>query len=146
MALALVLMDAATSHAGGSHAYPAGDPVWKEECGSCHVAYPAQLLPAATWRVIMGGLDRHFGVDASVDAATARHIAAYLESSADTREARIGGAVTRITETRWFRNEHDELPAGVWKRPDVRSAANCTACHTQAEAGDYGKRTRRVPR
>ena len=41
---------------------------WKAECGSCHVAYPAQLLPATSWQRLMKGLDKHFGTDASVDA------------------------------------------------------------------------------
>ncbi len=139
------LMYAATAPAGGSHVFQVGDPVWKEECGACHVAYPPQLLPAASWQAVMSGLDRHFGVDASLDAQTARHIAAFLEKS--SAPARAGTAVvTRITDTRWFRREHDELGADVWKRPEVRSRANCTACHMRADAGDYSGRTRRVPR
>lgn len=145
IALTLALLDAATANAGGSHVYTATDAVWKEECGACHIAYPPQLLSAAGWRGLMSGLGRHFGADASLDAQTSRHIAAFLERNAGS-DARSGGPVARITETRWFVSEHDELPAGVWKRPEVRSAANCAACHTQAEAGDFSKRTRRVPR
>jgi hypothetical protein len=94
----------------------------------------------------MNGLDRHFGADASLDVQTARHITAFLERSASGREARTDPVVTRITETRWFRKEHDEVPAATWNRPDVRSRANCAACHTRAEEGDYSGRTRRVPR
>jgi hypothetical protein len=138
-------MYAATSIAG-SHIYPATDAVWKEECGACHVAYPPQLLSAASWRALMNGLDRHFGVDASLDVQTARHVTAFLERSASARDSRNGPLVTRITETRWFRHEHDELPAVTWNRPDVGSRANCAACHTRAEDGDYSGRTRRVPR
>lgn len=145
IALTLALLDAATACAGGSHVYSASDPVWKEECGSCHIAYPPQLLSAAGWRGLMAGLGSHFGTDASVDAQASRHIAAFLERHAGS-DARSGGTVGRITETRWFVREHDELPATVWKRAEVRSAANCTACHTQADAGDFSKRSRRVPR
>ena len=43
---------------------------WQTECGSCHAAYPPRLLTAQSWRTIVKGLDRHFGVDASVDAPT----------------------------------------------------------------------------
>lgn len=62
---------------------------YQRECGDCHVAYPPRLLPAADWRRIVGTLDRHFGVDASLDAATSASIAAWLESNAG--RARGGG-------------------------------------------------------
>ena len=39
---------------------------WRTECSSCHIAYPARALPAASWKKIMSGLDKHFGVDASL--------------------------------------------------------------------------------
>jgi Dihaem cytochrome c len=150
MALSCVVigsaMYAATSMAGGSHVYTATDAVWKEECGACHVAYPPQLLSAASWRALMDGLDRHFETDASLDVRTARHITAFLERSASVNEARTDQVASRITETRWFRKEHDEVPAATWNRPDMRSRANCGACHTRAEDGDYSGRTRRVPR
>ncbi len=141
-----------TVHAGG-HVYTATDPTWKAECGSCHVAYPPQLLPAQSWRKLMAGLNDHFGTDASLDAKTAESITRFLEAKSATapslargpRLDPIGDAPIRITETVWFRKEHDEVPARAWKNPVVKSAANCAACHTRAEQGDYSKRTRRVP-
>lgn len=150
MALSCVVigsaMYAATGMAGGSHVYTATDVVWKEECGACHVAYPPQLLSAASWRALMNGLDRHFGADASLDEQTARHITAFLVRWASVNEARADPVAMRISETRWFRKEHGEVPAATWNRADVRSRANCAACHTRAEDGDYSGRTRRVPR
>ena len=44
--------------AGGHKLAAATNAAWKSECGSCHVAYPPGLLPAASWRAIMAGLDR----------------------------------------------------------------------------------------
>lgn len=116
-----------------------------EECGSCHVAYPPQLLSAESWRAVMKGLDRHFGTDAGIDAAAHADIAAYLAANAGAQR-KFGTTATRISETRWFVREHDEVPANVWKSPAVKSAANCGACHTQAERGDYSERNLRVPR
>jgi hypothetical protein len=67
------------AQAGGSHYFPpVGDPVVKEECGSCHLAFPPSMLPASSWKRMMGELTNHFGDDASVDPATARHITNYL--------------------------------------------------------------------
>jgi hypothetical protein len=41
------------------------------ECSSCHVAYAPFLMGQANWLAcIMGGLDKHFGVDASLDPKT----------------------------------------------------------------------------
>ena len=97
---------------------------------------------------MLGELDKHFGSDASVAPDTARHISRYLsENAADTGGERYGrklmrgvsplSAPLRITELpKWVR-EHDELPGKEWKRQDVRSKANCAACHVRAERGYY---------
>jgi hypothetical protein len=121
------------------------NPVYRDECGSCHLPYPPQLLPRASWQAIMAGLDKHFGSDASLDAKTAREIQAYLEPNA-SRRAASGKPPLRITDTPWFKREHDEVPPSVWKSTAVKSAANCGACHTQADQGDYSERTLRVPK
>ena len=39
---------------------------WQQECASCHMAFPPGLLPAASWKKMMSGLDQHFGADASI--------------------------------------------------------------------------------
>ena len=59
---------ALTGHAG-EHAYRVDHPAYRQECGSCHVPYPPALLDAASWRALMGGLDKHFGSDAGVEPA-----------------------------------------------------------------------------
>ena len=123
------------------------DPGYRQECGSCHVPYPPQLLPAPSWQAVMSGLDKHFGVDASLERPAQDAILDYLVRNAGRREASAGGKpLLRITETRWFQHEHDELSARVWTLPAVKSPANCGACHTAAEKGDYAERSLRVPR
>lgn len=146
ISLALLLALIAGSAQAGDHIYTATDPAWKAECGSCHVAYPAELLPAASWRKLMAGLDDHYGTDASLDAATTQSITRFLEASATTKRKRLNDPAPRITETRWFRKEHYEVPANTWKSAAVKTPANCGACHTRAEQGDYSERTLRVPR
>lgn len=117
-------------------------PGWKRECGACHLAYPPSLLPAASWRALMAGLERHFGSDASLDASEVREIGDFLQAHA----GRGRGAPLRITETAWFRHEHDEVAAAVWKRKAVGSRANCQACHRDAEQGRFAERHVRMPR
>jgi hypothetical protein len=102
-------------------------PVYSAECGSCHVAYPPQLLSAPAWRQLMAGLDKHFGSDASLEPALAGEIGQFLAEHAGRR----GGTTLRITETRWFLKEHrKEIPAG-------KNPADCAACHRGAEKGIY---------
>lgn len=123
------------------------NPVYQTECGSCHVAYPPALLPADSWRAVLNGLDRHFGTDASVDATTLSALQAFLASNAGRdRQPNAGTPGLRITESDWFRREHRKVPAAAWKGAAVKSAANCAACHTGAERGDYGERGIRVPK
>lgn len=131
--------------AADGHRYRVDNPSWKAECGSCHVAFPPQLLSAPAWRSLMAGLDRHFGTDASLDPAAAKEIGAFLDANAGGGRRAEPGTL-RITETRWFRHEHDEVPASAWKRPSIGSAANCAACHRSAEQGDFRERNIRIPR
>jgi nitrate/TMAO reductase-like tetraheme cytochrome c subunit len=120
---------------------------WAAECGSCHLAYPPNLLSASAWRRMMSGLDQHFGADASVDARAAAEIGAFLERNAGQARTRGSDSGTlRITETRWFAHKHDEIPAAAWKSPQVKTAANCGACHTGAERGDFDEDAVRIPR
>ncbi len=122
------------------------DPVYKAECGSCHVAYPPALLPAGSWQAVLSGLDKHFGTDASVDAKSLAALRAFLDSNAGRdRRANAGTPGLRISETDWFRREHRKVPATTWQGAAVKSRANCAACHTGAESGDYGERGIRVP-
>ncbi len=135
--------------AGGDDYYPPiTDKTTLQECGSCHLAFPAAMLPAASWQRMMGDLENHFGDDASVDAATARQISGYLAANAgDTGGARYSRkllrdvsrneAPLRITELpKWVR-EHREVSKREWASKEVGSKANCVACHVDAEKGYF---------
>lgn len=121
--------------------------LWQTECGACHVAFPPRLLPAESWRAVMSGLDKHFGSDASLDAKSAQEISSFLDKNAGGRE-HTGSVkpILRITETSWFKREHDEVSNRTWKNPKVKSAANCAACHTQAGSGNYSEHNIRIPK
>lgn len=121
-------------------------PAYVQECGSCHAAFPPGLLPAESWQRQMNNLGRHYGADASLDAATARSIAEWLQLHAGSgKRAAEAPPQDRITLGRWFVKEHGEVPAAAWKRPAIGSAANCAACHTDAASGRYSERAVRIP-
>ena len=146
-ALTVVAIATAMAADAGAQAPQQADATWKAECGRCHVAYPPRFLPARSWRAVMQGLERHFGANARVDARTAASIGAYLEADAESDgDGATEPPVLRITETRWFQHEHQRVPAAVWRNPAVRSASNCTACHRDADDGDFSGRAARIPR
>jgi cytochrome c553 len=148
MAGCLAAVTAVSPAQAGDGKFAVRNPAYQEECSACHVAYPPQLLSAASWRAVMGGLDKHFGTDASLEPAIHTGILRYLEASAGRRDTSAGGKPQlRITETRWFVHEHsEELPGNIWKNSAVKSPANCMACHTAADTGGYSERTLRLPK
>lgn len=117
------------------------------ECSGCHMAYPAGLLPAASWKKVMAGLDKHFGTDASLPAADTKEITDYLVKHASNRWT-ANSAPLRITESEWFKTKHNsgEINPAVWQRESVKSPANCAACHQGAERGDFEERNIRIPK
>jgi hypothetical protein len=135
----------AGSHEGRATAVPLL-PRYLQECGACHLAYPPSMLPAAAWQQLITGLPQHFGTDASMDAPTAAALSAWLAGHGATgRRAELPPDL-RITRAAWFQREHRELDAAVWKRPGVKSAARCSACHSGAEQGDFDEHRVSIPR
>lgn len=122
---------------------------WKEECGSCHFAYPPQFLSAESWRAVMSGLDKHFGSNASLEPAVAAEIGSFLEQYASSRSRpSVDGKepALRISDTRWFVSEHREVSSRDWNNPKVKSPSNCGACHTKADSGSFSEHDVRIPR
>lgn len=121
-------------------------PAYQTECAACHIAYPAGMLPAASWKHLMGSLGKHYGTDASLDEASVRQIGQWLQGNAGTyRRVREEPPQDRITQSVWFARAHDELDPAIWKQVAVKSAANCMACHTRADKGSFSEREIRFP-
>lgn len=128
---------------GGNLSVP-DHPKWKEECGSCHIAYPPQLLTANNWQKVMAGLDKHFGANATLDAADNKDILNFLQQYAGSGDKHSASSL-RISDTPWFKREHREVSNSAWSNLAVKSRANCTACHINAERGDWSEDGVRMP-
>lgn len=143
----------------GEDVQPVANAAYAEECGACHMAYQPGLLPGDAWRQVMDAdaLMDHYGDDASLAPALRLELADYLVANAagQSRKSRsrafaVGdagaGDLPRITATRYFRNEHHEIPVLMATgNPDVRSFSNCNACHTGAADGVYNEHRVRIP-
>jgi hypothetical protein len=134
------------------------NPVYKEECGSCHMAYPPGLLPGRSWEKMMATLEDHFGENAELESGIAAELTRFLvENSADAssnyrrsrkimRDLPDESAPLRITELGYFRHEHQEIPARlITANPKVNSLSNCNACHQKAELGSFSEREIYIP-
>lgn len=136
---------------------PVKNELYKGECGTCHFAYQPGLLPAASWKKLMSGLDDHFGENAELDTQTQKQLTDYLLANAADkvegyhRSDRIvasvrGEAPLRITDVPYIRYKHNEIPMRVIRNnKDVRSLSNCAACHTRADTGSFAERDIRIP-
>ena len=117
------------------------------ECASCHMIYPPAFLPKESWIRIMTGLDRHYGTDASLDPQSIKEISHWFNQNAGTYK-RVSSSPPndRITESTWFTKKHRKISDSTWKNSKVKSKANCMACHTSADKGNYDDDEVRIPK
>lgn len=126
-----------------------------EECGACHMAFPASLLPAESWRYLVANLDDHFGEDASLSDSLSSEIADWLADhaaeTADTYPAHAfsepdPAAVGQITASPGWKAIHAGIDAPEFKRRPIYTAANCAACHKDAESGLFSPLAISIPK
>ena len=91
---------------------------------------------------MLGPLEDHFGTDASLEPQARAAIEAFVLAGAGRPRAGEE-APRRITERRWFRSEHDDVPTDKWRSADVgsppghvamRYASPCGSRHTNPAA------------
>jgi mono/diheme cytochrome c family protein len=122
-------------------------PKYQVECAACHLAFPPGMLPAASWTRIMANLPKHYGTDASLDPATLKAISTWLDANAGTyKRVSQEPPQDRIITSSWFVRKHREVAPAVWKRAAIGSPANCAACHTGAEKGNFNEDNVRIPK
>jgi hypothetical protein len=118
----------------------------KEECGSCHVVFPPQLMTADNWVQLMKGLDKHFGGSASIDPGDIQSILAVLQKNAGTSWGGMSSeSGMRIIDTAWFSRKHRRIKDKLWFDDAVKSPSNCIACHVKADKGDWSEQGTRIP-
>ncbi|MEK6531187.1 MAG: diheme cytochrome c [Deltaproteobacteria bacterium] len=147
----------------GGHGKEAGErlmapdnKLYKDECSSCHLAYPAGLLPGRSWEGIINESKRHFGEDLGLDDGTRKDLSVYLKAnSSENAGGELAGKITRsigsvyperITEVPYIKKEHRKIREDVFKRQSIKSFSNCSACHRNAENGDFDEDAVSIPK
>lgn len=135
------------NHSGYRNLKPVSNATYADQCGACHFTYQPALLPAASWKRILGNTGDHFGETVDLNVGARLEIIGYLASNAaDKSPARLsmkimnclGGSVPeRITDIPYIRKKHHEIDPEVFQRKSVGSLSNCIACHRTAASGEY---------
>ncbi len=140
---------AATAAADGMSVQPIDDPATVKECSACHMLYPAGLLPARSWTRLMGGLNDHFGDNATLDDGLRDQIAEYLVANSGdaggrgnkmVRDIPPDASPLRISQLPYFLRKHDKkgrIAPETLKRRGAKSPSDCKACHEHAEKGFF---------
>ncbi len=134
----------------------AGLTQYQAECGSCHLAYPPGMLPKGSWVRLLDGLADHFGENAELDPEVRTSLGIWLGKNAAEQgthstskkvlKSARGESPLKISELRFIKKEHDEIDPAVFKRPAVKTVANCGACHLDAEQWSFSERRIEIPR
>lgn len=134
----------------------ADDTTWRNECGSCHLAYQPGLLPVRSWRALMAAQHDHFGEDLALDAGSAASVQAFLTDNAAEHPATeaawyvqhttpLQRTPLRVTDTAYWREKHGELPRVLFDSGRVHGRGDCAACHLDAAAGTFRDGAMQVP-
>ncbi len=133
------------------HPFTVQDEITRTECGDCHMVFPPGRLTMNGWKKIMTTLSDHFGEDATIDAASAKHIEKYMVSKAFDAKGSVPSKMKikqwkkkgivdpiRITETPSWKSHHKTKKYKLMSK-DVKyeRGSNCIVCHKNAERGMY---------
>lgn len=130
----------------------AQSPVWEEACGECHLAFHPSLLPGASWSRMLSE-DEHFGESLGLTPDQKALLAGFALSNAAEQQQSEHAArasaerpdLLRITESSWWREAHEGLPAEIFEREDIGSELRCSACHRDSEQGTFDGRAAEIP-
>ncbi|PLY09672.1 MAG: hypothetical protein C0625_00270 [Arcobacter sp.] len=125
--------------------YKVQNELFVTECGSCHTLYTPNLLPKKSWRLIMSDLENHFGDDASLEKEDNISILNFLlKNSAEesTKEVSFkildsikNKDIIAISDTVFWKHTHKDIPKTLFSHEQIKSKANCKACHLDIEKG-----------
>ncbi|MFT5659929.1 MAG: cytochrome b [Sulfurimonas sp.] len=113
-------------------------------CGSCHLVYPAYLLPEKSWSKMMDNLEHHFGKDASLPEEETQIVREYLMNNAaehSTKEAALkildrmkDNVPLAITHTNYWVERHKDITKEQFAA-DYGIKSDCRTCHKTIRDG-----------
>jgi len=144
-------------HKGRASTQKVTNEVYRNVCGTCHLAYQPGFLPTRSWLKILSDPNAHPGGEVAMDESARKQIQEYLTAnSADQRASKrsrrilrsIGTdeAPVRISELPYIKRKHKHIRAEVFARKSIGSRGNCPACHKAADDGVFSEHQVSIPR
>ncbi|WP_322744387.1 cytochrome C [Coleofasciculus sp. LEGE 07092] len=112
--------------------YQTGLKLYLENCGSCHVALPPEVMPTDTWRTLLLEPEQHYGqqlkqISRPFIFIVWDYLRAFSRPLVQEEQTPF-----RLTQSPYFKALHPrvELPRTV-------NATSCVSCHQNARDYDY---------
>jgi len=128
---------------------PNSNPAYEKQCGSCHFPHQPGWLPERSWREIMGALGNHFGENISLASPARDDITGYLVANAADRQFSLrsvqviasikpGDTPKAVSQVPYVAGIHGGFLDPAYRpQPQLKTLANCSACHVRAAAGAF---------
>ena len=112
--------------------YKLGKELYVENCGSCHIALPAEILPTETWRRLLLEPEQHYGQQLKpLIGPTLLVMWEYLRTFSRS-QAEKEQLPYRISESRFFKALHPRV-----KFTEKVSLGSCVSCHPGVAQSNY---------
>lgn len=112
--------------------YQLGLSLYLENCATCHVALPPQVLPTESWQIILRD-SQHYGVQLPTLIEPPRQLVwNYLQVSSRRKSQEDERIPYRIASSRYFKALHP----GV-KFPQQVNIKGCISCHPKVKDFDF---------
>lgn len=112
--------------------YQLGKEFYLENCGSCHLALPPEVMPTETWRRLLLEPDQHYGTQIQpVTGPSLLVVWQYLQTFSRP-ELPNKQLPYRVSESRFFKALHPRV-----KLPQTIKTTSCVSCHPSAAQYNY---------
>ena len=109
-----------------------GKELYLENCGSCHIPLPAEVLPTKRWEDILNNPQNHYGVALPTSVkVTARLMWTYLKQYSRPYPPEVT-IPQYVTNSRYLKALHPQI-----ELPKPTSHQTCLQCHPSAAKLDY---------
>lgn len=116
--------------------YQLGKELYLENCASCHLPLPPEVLPTETWRQVLLEPQQHYGQ--KLEPMIGPALVVMWDYLRTFSRPKIGEEPTpyRVSESRYFRALHPRVDL-----PRPTKPSSCVECHPGAAQYDYRRLT-----
>ncbi len=116
--------------------YQLGQELYLENCASCHIGLPPEVLPSETWRRLLLEPEQHYGQQLKpMIGPSLRLVWDYLQTYSRPEQAK-NSTPYRISESRYFKALHPRV-----KLPQPLNPGSCVTCHPGVSQYNYRRLT-----